>query len=309
MGFTLVGLLLLSAAHSFAIAAAGRGAGGHRLGGVPSGILARRAHGLGRPARPGAVAVPGRRQRRLGARPAARGVHRAAAAASAASPGSRLLALLGIVVLMASAAGTQHHGLARLAPRAARGRRRAAVSATRGARRDRGAAGADLLEVFLSGEPHQLLHLLSDPRFPRVGARARSCICSSSWPPSRSARSSAARSATASGARYVIWVSILGVLPFTLVLPHANLFWTGRAHACHRPHSGLRLPGHRGLCAGADARQVGMVAGLFFGFAFGMGGIGAAVLGSSPTRPASSSSTAYAPCCPRRAPGGAAAKY
>ena len=37
---------------------------------------------------------------------------------------------------------------------------------------------------------------------------------------------SAARSAIASGAKYVIWGSILGVLPFTLLLPHANLFWT-----------------------------------------------------------------------------------
>jgi FSR family fosmidomycin resistance protein-like MFS transporter len=81
------------------------------------------------------------------------------------------------------------------------------------------------------------------------------------------------------GRRYIIWASILGVLPFSLVLPHANLFWTvvltvpiGMIIASAFPaivvYAQELLPG-----------RTGTVAGLFFGFAFGMGAIGAAVLG------------------------------
>jgi FSR family fosmidomycin resistance protein-like MFS transporter len=81
------------------------------------------------------------------------------------------------------------------------------------------------------------------------------------------------------GRKYVIWASILGVLPFTLVLPHANLFWTavltvpiGMILASAFPaivvYAQELLPG-----------RTGTVAGLFFGLAFGMGGVGAAVLG------------------------------
>jgi FSR family fosmidomycin resistance protein-like MFS transporter len=81
------------------------------------------------------------------------------------------------------------------------------------------------------------------------------------------------------GRKYVIWVSILGVLPFTLLLPHATLFWTavltviiGLALASAFPailvYAQELLPG-----------RIGMISGLFFGLAFGMAGIGAAVLG------------------------------
>jgi MFS transporter, FSR family, fosmidomycin resistance protein len=81
------------------------------------------------------------------------------------------------------------------------------------------------------------------------------------------------------GRKKVIWVSILGILPFTLVLPYANLFWTtvltipiGATLASAFPaiivYAQELMPG-----------KVGTIAGLFFGFAFGMGAIGAAVLG------------------------------
>jgi FSR family fosmidomycin resistance protein-like MFS transporter len=81
------------------------------------------------------------------------------------------------------------------------------------------------------------------------------------------------------GTKKIIWVSILGVLPFTLVLPHANLFWTtlltvpiGLILASAFPaivvYAQDLLPG-----------RTGTVAGLFFGLAFGMGSVGAAVLG------------------------------
>ncbi|CAB3649255.1 MFS transporter [Trinickia soli] len=81
------------------------------------------------------------------------------------------------------------------------------------------------------------------------------------------------------GRKYVIWVSILGVAPFTLMLPYANLFWTdvltivigvvlASAFSAIIVYAQELIPGN-----------VGMVAGLFFGFAFGLGGVGAAVLG------------------------------
>jgi MFS transporter, FSR family, fosmidomycin resistance protein len=81
------------------------------------------------------------------------------------------------------------------------------------------------------------------------------------------------------GRKYVIWYSILGVLPFTLVLPYANLFWTSilsvviglilaSAFSAILVYAQELLP-HR----------VGMISGLFFGFAFGLGGIGSALLG------------------------------
>jgi FSR family fosmidomycin resistance protein-like MFS transporter len=81
------------------------------------------------------------------------------------------------------------------------------------------------------------------------------------------------------GRKYVIWGSILGVLPFTLALPYANLFWTGvlsviigfviaSAFSAILVYAQELVPG-----------RVGMISGLFFGLAFGMGGIGAAVLG------------------------------
>ncbi|WP_278652920.1 MFS transporter [Pandoraea pnomenusa] len=81
------------------------------------------------------------------------------------------------------------------------------------------------------------------------------------------------------GRKYVIWGSILGAAPFTLMLPYANLFWTGiltvviglilaSAFSAILVYAQELIPG-----------KVGTVSGLFFGFAFGMGGVGAAVLG------------------------------
>ncbi|WP_410219859.1 MFS transporter [Pedobacter sp.] len=82
------------------------------------------------------------------------------------------------------------------------------------------------------------------------------------------------------GRKYVIWFSILGTAPFALLLPHANLFWTGilivpigmilaSAFSAILVYAQELIPG-----------KVGLVAGLFFGFAFGMGGLGSALIGN-----------------------------
>lgn len=81
------------------------------------------------------------------------------------------------------------------------------------------------------------------------------------------------------GRRPMIWISILGALPFTLMLPYANLFWTtvltiviGLLMASAFP--AILVYAHE-LMPG----RVGLVSGMFFGFAFGLGGLGAAVMG------------------------------
>jgi MFS transporter, FSR family, fosmidomycin resistance protein len=81
------------------------------------------------------------------------------------------------------------------------------------------------------------------------------------------------------GSKYIIWVSILGVLPFTLLLPHANLFWTGVLSVPIGLILASAFPAIVVYAQDLLPGRTGMVAGLFFGLAFGMGSIGAAVLG------------------------------
>ncbi len=81
------------------------------------------------------------------------------------------------------------------------------------------------------------------------------------------------------GRKIIIWISILGIAPFTLLLPHVDLFWTrilsviigiimASAFSAILVYAQELLPG-----------KVGMISGLFFGFAFGIAGIGSALLG------------------------------
>jgi FSR family fosmidomycin resistance protein-like MFS transporter len=117
------------------------------------------------------------------------------------------------------------------------------------------------------------------------------------------------------GRRYVIWGSILGVLPFTLLMPYADLRWTAvltviiglvlsSAFSAIVVYAQELMPG-----------RVGAVAGLFFGIAFGVGGVGAALLGQVADRwgielvyrvcsflPAIGLLTAFLPDIERRAP-------
>jgi FSR family fosmidomycin resistance protein-like MFS transporter len=82
------------------------------------------------------------------------------------------------------------------------------------------------------------------------------------------------------GRRAVIWFSILGVLPFTLALPFANLFWTAVLTV---PIGFILASAFPAIVVYAQELvpgKTGTIAGLFFGFAFGMGGIGAAALGA-----------------------------
>ncbi len=77
----------------------------------------------------------------------------------------------------------------------------------------------------------------------------------------------------------VIWVSILGVLPFTLLLPFASLFWTGVLSVIIGVIIASAFPAIVVYAIELVPGRVGLISGMFFGFAFGMGGIAAAVLG------------------------------
>jgi MFS transporter, FSR family, fosmidomycin resistance protein len=81
------------------------------------------------------------------------------------------------------------------------------------------------------------------------------------------------------GRKYVIWFSILGALPFTLLLPHASLFWTPPLAMLIGLILASAFPAIVVFAQELMPDNVGMVSGLFFGFAFGVGGIGAAALG------------------------------
>ena len=81
------------------------------------------------------------------------------------------------------------------------------------------------------------------------------------------------------GRKRVIWASILGVAPFTLILPYATLAWTGPLTFIIGLILASAFPAILVFAQELLPGKVGMVAGLFFGLAFGMAGIGAAVLG------------------------------
>ena len=81
------------------------------------------------------------------------------------------------------------------------------------------------------------------------------------------------------GRKRVIWFSILGVLPFTLALPYANLFWTEILSVIIGLILASAFPAIVVYGQELVPGRVGMISGLFFGFAFGMAGLGAAVLG------------------------------
>ncbi len=96
------------------------------------------------------------------------------------------------------------------------------------------------------------------------------------------------------GRKYVIWFSILGTLPFTLLLPHASLFWTGPLTVIIGLTLASAFPAIVVFAQELVPGKVGMISGLFFGFSFGMGGLGAAALGFLADK--TSLETVYAVC-------------
>jgi len=278
MGFTLCGLLLLAAAHSFGlllIAAALVGTGSsvfHPESSRVARMASGGAHGLAQ----SIFQVGGNVGSAIGPLLAAFIVLPLGQKSVA---WFALSALLGIFVLTQVGHWASKHGFARLAPRAAKAGGAPALSATR----VRGAIAVLLALIFskyfylASLTSYYTFYLIEHFRvdvrnaqimlFTFLGAVALGTIFGGPL-------------GDRFGRKIVIWVSILGVLPFTLTLPHANLFWTGLLTV---PIGFILASAFPAIVVYAQELmpgKTGTVAGLFFGFAFGMGGIGAAVLGS-----------------------------
>jgi FSR family fosmidomycin resistance protein-like MFS transporter len=278
MGFTLCGLLLLAAAHSFAlllVAAALVGTGSsvfHPESSRVARMASGGAHGLAQ----SIFQVGGNVGSAIGPLLAAF-IVLPLGQKSVAWFG--LCALLGIVVLTQVGHWARKHGLARLAPRA----RKAGTAPEVSAGQVRGAIAVLLALIFskyfylASLTSYYTFYLIEhfhvDVRnaqillFTFLGAVALGTIFGGPL-------------GDRFGRKIVIWVSILGVLPFTLALPHANLFWTAVLTV---PIGFILASAFPAIVVYAQELmpgKTGTVAGLFFGFAFGMGGIGAAVLGA-----------------------------
>lgn len=82
------------------------------------------------------------------------------------------------------------------------------------------------------------------------------------------------------GRKYVIWFSVLGAAPFTLLLPYVDLFWTGILSVVIGMIISSAFPAILVYAQELLPKKLGMVSGLFYGFAFGMGGLGSALLGN-----------------------------
>jgi FSR family fosmidomycin resistance protein-like MFS transporter len=274
MGFTLCGLLLLSqATYPLLLLAAA-------LIGTGSSVFHPESSRIARLASAAAMVLPSRSSRSAAtsARPAVRCSRRSSCCrvVRAASPGSRLSRCIAIVILLQVGRWYQRHVLVK--PKAA-----VATPASSLPRRKVVIAIGVLLALIFS----KYFYLASLSTYYTFYLMERFALTAQDAQIHLFFFLGAVALGTLVGGpvgdrfgrKYVIWVSILGVLPFTLMLPHADLFWTSvlsvviglilsSAFSAILVYATELLPGN-----------VGMIAGLFFGFAFGMGGLGAALLG------------------------------
>ena len=81
------------------------------------------------------------------------------------------------------------------------------------------------------------------------------------------------------GRKYVIWISVFGAAPFALLLPYVNLFWTDILMIIIGIIMSSAFPAILVYAQELVPKKLGMISGLFYGFAFGMGALGSALLG------------------------------
>lgn len=81
------------------------------------------------------------------------------------------------------------------------------------------------------------------------------------------------------GRKYVIWLSVFGAAPFALLLPYVNLFWTDVLIVIIGIIMSSAFPAIIVYAQELLPKKLGMVSGMFYGFAFGMGAVGSALLG------------------------------
>jgi FSR family fosmidomycin resistance protein-like MFS transporter len=276
MGFTLAGLLLLAFAHDYALLllAAVLVGSGSSVFHPESSRVARMASGGRHGLAQSLFQVGGNAGTALGPLLAAFVVLRYGQASVA---WFSLAALLGIVLLTRVGHWYQRHGLARLAARRVR-------SARAEMARGRVALAVGVLIALVFSKFFYMASMTSYYTFYLID---RFQVSVGSAQVHLFVFLAAVALGTIAGGplgdrigrKRVIWASILGVLPFTLLLPHANLFWTGVLSV---PIGFILASAFPAIVVYAQElipSKVGAVSGLFFGFAFGLGGIGAAVLG------------------------------
>ena len=156
--------------------------------------------------------------------------------------------------------------------------------------------GPDLFQARLYREPDQLFHLLPDDKF-RLSVQAAQLHLFVFLGAIAAGTFIGGPVGDRIGRKYVIWVSILGVLPFTLLLPYADLFWTGVLSVSIGLILSSAFPAIVVFAQELVPGRVGAIAGLFFGLTFGLGGLGAALLGELADPRASPSSTKSARSC------------
>lgn len=275
--FTLAGLMVLAFAHGFGVVLAGAA-----MIGMGSSVFHPEGSRVARMAagpRPGLAQslfqLGGNAGQALGPLGAAIVVLRWGQSSVAAFA---LLALLSCAILWNVSRWYRHHGLARLTARKAR----AQAQATPPGVRRRGLAIllalifskyvylASISSYFTFYLIHRFavsvqtaqLHL-----FAFLGAIAVGTVAGGSL-------------ADKLGRRRVIWFSILGALPFTLMLPYVSEAWTWPTSIAIGLILASAFPAIVVFAQELSPGRVGMISGLFFGLAFGFGGIGAAVLGA-----------------------------
>lgn len=86
------------------------------------------------------------------------------------------------------------------------------------------------------------------------------------------------------GRKYVIWMSILGTAPFSMLMPHAGLVWTVILSFCVGLMLSSAFPAILVYAQELLPQKLGLISGLFFGFAFGVAGIASAILGNMADR-------------------------
>ncbi len=275
--FTLAGLVVLSQAHSYGIILAGASllGMGSSVFHPESSRVARMAAG----ARPGLAQslfqVGGNVGQALGPLAAAVVVVRWGQSSLAFFG---LLALTSCAILWNVGLWYRRHGLARLTARAGRGARHAALP------RGKAVQGLAILAALLFSKFVYLASITSYFTFyliHRFGVSVEAAQLH------LFAFLAAVALGTALGGplgdrigrKRVIWFSILGALPFTLLLPHLGLFWTGPVTVIIGLILASAFPAIVVFGQELAPGNVGLISGLFFGLSFGVGGIGAAVLG------------------------------
>ena len=276
MGFTFFGLLLLSVAHALSDHPGRGGAGRPWLGGVPSGVGADRAACLRRPLRLCAIGVPARRQFRhldgAGAGGADRGAVRPALIAWFSS-----IAFLAIVILWRIGVWYRPQ----IATQEDR-RRSSAIRMLPDSRRVKIALAVLVAllfskQLYVSSLSSYYIFYLID-HF-GVSTQAAQFYLFIFLAANAAGAFFGGPLGDRFGRKYVIWFSILGALPFTLALPYAGLVGS----AVLTVFIGLIISSATSsiivFAQELMPHRFGMISGVFFGVAFGIGGLGAAVLG------------------------------